>query len=90
MLILAATRPAGCWKRVVDSIDLIQFVKLNLLIDLAILFEFLAVKSTCRGGASCPPSRDYAFHLGSLSSKYGNMRRRSIVLNSKLQIPLYL
>jgi hypothetical protein len=30
---------------------------------IAILFEILTVTSTCRGGASCPPSRDYASHL---------------------------
>ena len=40
MLILAATRLAGCWERVVDSIDLIQCVKLNLLIDWFQMWEY--------------------------------------------------
>jgi formate-dependent nitrite reductase membrane component NrfD len=33
---------------------------------IAILFDFLTVMLTCRGGASCPPSKYEAFHLGSL------------------------
>ena len=40
MLILAATRLAGCWKRVLDSIDLIQFPKLNLLTALSPVMRY--------------------------------------------------
>ncbi len=48
MPILAATGLAGCWKRVVDSIDLIQFVKLNLVIDWFQIWEYAEAITSSR------------------------------------------
>jgi hypothetical protein len=38
--------------------------------DISILFEILTVTLTCRGGASCPPSRDFSFRIAIVQYSY--------------------